>query len=294
MKSKSEKQSLRFEEDTSMHKTVDSFRFTQTIFLLITTVLMSSCSGETSKNDAATSLLLAKESGDNGCTVAGLGSQLKAGYTAITTTSKPVSFALAGDTYYAVMQIKGAQIGTRVVLSRVAKVAVYTSSSCPLELNVAPLAKEGTEYTKTESSQTILTFIKSGSYLIYLYQKESASDNPLSVLTDGTPVQTVSDSDLSDILNGGSTKTFKFACLVGGGVCQNYYGNLTSCFSGTKQASKCTETGVVGSCKVTQSSVGFIISVYTAPLTGGGAGTAAAHCSSISGTYVNGSTVQTP
>ncbi|WP_425270017.1 hypothetical protein [Leptospira congkakensis] len=251
------------------------------------------CSGETSKNNAASSLLLAKESGADGCTVAGLGTQIKAGYTGITTTSQSVSLSLAGDTYYGVMQIAGAQIGTRVVLSRYAKLSVYVSTSCPLDLSVAVLAKEGTEYTKVDSPATVITFSKAGSYLIYLYQKESASANPLTVLTDGTPVQNVSDSDLSDLLNGGSIKTFKFACAVGGGVCQNYYGYLTSCLTGTKQASKCTETSVVGSCKVTQSSVGYIISVYTAPLTGG-AGTAAAHCSGISGTYVDGATVQTP
>ena len=269
-------------------------KVTYLLFVLQIGLIHSFCSGETSNNDAATSLFLAKETGENGCTVAGLGSQLKAGYTGITTSSQSVSFLPAGDTYYAVMQIKGAQIATRVVLSRVAKVAVYTSTSCPLELNIAPLAKEGTEYTKTDSGQTIISFTKAGSYLLYVHQKESGTSNPLSVLTDGTAVQTVSDSDLSDLLNGGSTKTFKFACVVGGGVCQNYYGYLTSCLSGTKQTAKCTETSVVGSCKVTQSSVGYIISVYTAPLTGGGAGTAAAHCSGISGSYVDGSTVQTP
>ncbi|TGK48211.1 hypothetical protein [Leptospira bouyouniensis] len=264
------------------------------LFSFLVIFFNSYCSGETSNNDAATSLFLAKESGESGCTVAGLGSQLKAGYTGITTTSQAVSFLLAGDTYYAVMQIKGAQIGTRVVLSRLTKVAVYTSTSCPLELNIAPLAKEGTEYTKTDGSQTIINFTKAGSYLLYVYQKESGTANPLSVLTDGTAVQTVSDSDLADLLNGGSTKTYKFACAIGGGVCQNYYGYLTSCLSGTKQTAKCTETSVVGSCKVTQSSVGYIISVYTAPLTGGGGGTAATHCSGISGSYVDGSTVQTP
>ncbi|MCW7470659.1 hypothetical protein ND863_13975 [Leptospira kanakyensis] len=267
------------------------------LFLLLMSFFLFSvffgCSGETSKNDAATSLVLAKETGADGCTVAGLGTQIKAGYTGITTTSQSVSFALAGDTYYAVMQITGAQIGTRVVLSRYAKLSVYVSTSCPLDLSAAVLAKEGTEYSKADSPATVITFTKAGSYLFYLYQKESASVNPLTVLTDGTPVQTISDSDLSDLLNGGSTKTFKFACAVGGGVCQNYYGYLTSCLSGTKQTSKCTETSVVGSCKVTQSSVGYIISVYTAPLTGG-AGTAATHCSGISGTYVDGATVQTP
>ncbi|TGL21615.1 hypothetical protein EHQ47_10020 [Leptospira bourretii] len=252
------------------------------------------CSGESSKNDATTSLLLAKESGANGCTVAGLGTQIKAGYTGITTTSQSVSFALAGDTYYAVMQIAGAQIGTRVVLSRYAKVSVYVSTSCPLDLSSATLAKEGTEYSKVDSPATVITFTKAGSYLIYLYQKESGTANPLTVLTDGTPVQTISDSDLSDLLNGGSTKTFKFACDLGSGVCQNYYGYLTSCLSGTKQSAKCTETSVVGSCKVTQSGVGYIIGVYTAPKTGGGGGTAATHCSGLSGTYVDGATVQTP
>ncbi|PJZ45722.1 hypothetical protein [Leptospira brenneri] len=264
-------------------------------FLVNFTILVClTCSGETSKNDAATSLALAKESGADGCTVAGLGTQIKAGYTGITTTSQSVSFSLAGDTYYAVMQIAGAQIGTRVVLSRYAKLSVYVSTSCPLDLSSAVLAKDGTEYSKVDSPATVITFTKAGSYLLYLYQKESGSVNPLTVLTDGTPVQNISDSDLTDLLNGGSIKTFKFACAVGGGVCQNYYGYLTSCLSGTKQTSKCTETSVVGSCKVTQASVGYIISVYTAPLTGGGAGTAATHCSGISGTFVNGSTVQTP
>lgn len=273
-------------------------RFKQNTFLILYLVsLVTSttfCSGETSNNGATTSLLLAKETGADGCTVAGLGTQIKAGYTGITTTSQSVTFSLAGDTYYAVMQIAGAQIGTRVVLSRYAKVATYVSTSCPLDLSTAVLAKEGTEYSKVDSPATVISFTKAGSYLIYLYQKESASSNPLTVLTDGTAVQTISDSDLSDLLNGGSTKTFKFACELGTGVCQNYYGYLTSCLSGTKQTSKCAETSVLGSCKVTQSSVGFIISVYTAPLTGGGGGTAATHCSGISGTYVDGSTVQTP
>jgi len=266
------------------------------IFLLVFVVILSTvhCSGETSKNDTATSLLLAKESGTNGCTVAGLGTQIKAGYTGITTTAKSVSFGLSGDTHYAVMQIAGAQIGTRVVLSRYAKLTVYVSSSCPLDLSSAILAKDGTEYTKVESPETIINFTKSGSYLIYLYQKEDPSSYPLTVLTDGTPVQVISDSDLTDILNGGSTKTFKFACDLGSGVCQNYYGYLTSCLSGTKQTAKCTETGAVGSCKVTQSGVGYIISVYTAPLTGGGGGTAATHCTGVSGTYLDGSTIQTP
>ncbi|MBM9545694.1 hypothetical protein JWG40_01585 [Leptospira sp. 201903074] len=272
---------------------VRKIQITFGIFLALIFLFSVHCSGETSKNDATTSLLLAKESGADGCTVAGLGTQIKAGYTGITTTSKSVSFSLAGDTYYAVMQIAGAQIGTRVVLSRYAKVSLYVSTSCPLDLSSAVLAKDGTEYSKVDSPATVITFSKAGSYLIYLYQKESAVVNPLTVLTDGTPVQTVSDSDLSDLLNGGSTKTFKFACELGSGVCQNYYGYLTSCLSGTKQTSKCTETSVVGSCKVTQASVGYIISVYTAPMTGG-AGTAAVHCSGISGTYVDGSTVQTP
>ncbi|WP_232227716.1 hypothetical protein [Leptospira wolbachii] len=266
------------------------------VLLLAFVVILSTvhCSGKTANNDATTSLLLAKESGTNGCTVAGLGTQIKAGYTGITTTSKNVSFALAGDTHYAVMQIAGAQIGTRVVLSRYAKLTVYVSSSCPLDLSSAILAKDGTEYTKVDSPATVINFTKSGSYLIYLYQKEDPSSHPLTVLTDGTPVQAISDSDLTDILNGGSTKTFKFACDLGSGVCQNYYGYLTSCLSGTKQTAKCTETGAVGSCKVTQSSVGFIISVYTAPLTGGGGGTAATHCTGVSGTYVDGATIQTP
>lgn len=292
MKFKLGKRFFRFEAGRVMVRMIQM----RLVFLLVVSLIFSTlfCSGKTANNDATTSLLLAKESGENGCTVAGLGTQIKAGYTGITTTAKTVSFSLSGDTHYAVLQIAGAQIATRVVLSRYAKVTVYVSSSCPLDLSSAVLANEGTEYTKVDSPATIINFTKSGSYLIYLYQKEDPTTNPLTVLTDGTPVQAISDSDLTDILNGGSTKTFKFACNLGSGVCQNYYGFLTSCLSGTKQTSKCTETSAVGSCKVTQSSVGFIISVYTAPLTGGGGGTASTHCTGLSGTYVDGATIQTP
>ncbi|MDF3820560.1 hypothetical protein P3G55_11650 [Leptospira sp. 96542] len=264
------------------------------IFLILICVFLVFCSGESSSNAAASALLLPKETGESGCTVAGLGTQLKAGYTGITTSSQTVKFEQVGTTHYAVNQLTGAQIGTRIVYSRFVKPTLFISTSCPLDMTTASVAKEGTEYTKSDSPTTI-TFTKAGSYLVYLYQTESPITDPLTVLTDGTPVKTDSDSDLTDILNGGTSKTFKFACDgVTTDLCQNYYGSLTSCLSGGNyQTAKCTEDGtVVGSCKVSQSSIGHIISVFYSGSYN--TTTATAYCSGISGTYVDGTTVQSP
>ncbi len=255
--------------------------------------LLVACSGKTSSNAAATAALFPKETGADGCTVYGLSTQVKAGYTGITTSSQSVNYRLSGQTYYAVLQIAGAQIGTNVVLNRDLKPNIYNSSSCPLDLDAAPLTKEGTEYTRTVADTTTISFLKSGSYLLYLYQQPDPNTTPTTVLTTGTPVQAISGDSLTDILNGGSTTTFKFACDgVATGVCQNYYGSFSSClFGGTKQSGKCTEDGtVVGSCKIAQSGVGTIVSVYRPSLD---LSSAQALCTSP-GVFQAGTTVQTP
>jgi len=258
--------------------------------LLFISIFSIVCSGKTTNNNAATALLLPTESGADGCTIAGIGNQIKAGYTGITTTAKTVQFKKQGSTYYAVMQITGAQIATNVAFNQNINLSVYSSSSCPLKLDTDPLTKEGTEYNRTVSGgTTTYAFIKAGSYLFYLYQNQSTENSSLTVITTGTAVQTGS---LTDLLNGNSTTAFKFACDTssGAGTCQNYYGSFTSCLSGTKQTSKCTEDGtVVGSCKLAQSGIGTIVTVYRPPMT---LGTATAACSS--GTFQAGTTVQTP
>ncbi|WP_242935148.1 hypothetical protein [Leptospira kobayashii] len=252
------------------------------------------CSGKTANSSSATALLLANESGVTGCTIAGIGNQIKAGYTGITTTSGKVQFKLVGDTYYAVMQITGAQIATNVVFNQDINMSVYSSSSCPLKLDTDPLTKDGTEYTRTVSNgATTFAFLKAGSYLFYLYQKQNPDNAPLTVITTGTPVQSLSGGSLTDLLNGNSSTTFKFACdNPSTGICQNYYGSFTDCLSGgTKQTAKCTEDAtVVGSCKLKQSGIGAIISVYKPPLV---LATATSACSSP-GTFQAGTSVQTP
>lgn len=276
--------------------------FTKISVLVFIGILASSilfkCSGESSSLDKTSALLLPKETGENGCTVAGLGGQLKAGYTGITTTAKTVVFEKQNDTYFGVQQLAGAQIGTRIVYSKVLKPDVYISSSCPLDLDTATKAMEGEYYTSSTETGTVLTFIKAGSFLVYLNQKEDPTTSPFTVLTDGTAVQSISDSDLADILNGNSTKTYKFSCddITANDRCQNYYGSFTSCLSGgTKQNTLCDSDGtptIIGSCKLTQSGIGTIVTVLYDP--GYNSTTAEAYCTGVSGTYVDGTTIQTP
>ncbi len=286
-----------FPSEVGRMKTKSLLKYKIFILFLISLALPF-CSGETTSLDRTSALLLPKESGENGCTVAGLGGQLKAGYTGITTSAKPVKFEKQNDTWYGVQQLAGAQIGTKIEYSKVLKPDLYVSTSCPLDLNLDTNAKEGEYYTKLDSKGTTLTFTKAGSFLVYLNQKEDPASSPFTVLTSGTPVQSISDSDLTDILNGNSSKTFKFSCddITTNGRCQNYFGSFTSCLSGgTKQTSKCDEDGtpaIIGSCKLTQSGIGTIVTILYGPTYN--STTAQTYCSGVSGTYVNGTAVQTP
>ncbi|MDZ4726672.1 MAG: hypothetical protein SH817_10985 [Leptospira sp.] len=262
--------------------------------LLSIFLILSACGGTKSTDSTTAAVLLANESGADGCTITGISNQIKAGYTEIATTSKTVSTRAVQDTYYAVVQVKGGQIGTNIVFNQNLTPYFYKSTSCPLKLDTDVLAAEGTDYTKT-LTETSLTFtlLKASSYLIYFYSKTNYEANGLTVVTTGTALQAVSDATLTGILNG-STTTFQFACddSASTGICQNYYGSFTSCLAGgTKQTSKCTETNVVGSCKLSQSGIGTIVSVYTSP-TIADATAASAKCTS--GTFQSGSTVQTP
>ncbi|MCZ8158089.1 MAG: hypothetical protein O9264_18360 [Leptospira sp.] len=265
------------------------------LFLILCFFILS-CNTKSDDTSSTAASLLARESGADGCTVAGISNQLKAGYTNVSTTSQVVNTRLVGDTYYAIVQVKGAQIATNIVFNQVLSPNVYLSSSCPLNLDSDTRAITGTEYNLTVvGSTTTISFLKSGSYLLYLYSKSNYQTDGLTVIATGTALQSVSDSTLTDLLNGtSSTSTFKFACdnSSSTGICQNYYGLFSDCLSGgTKQTSKCTETNVVGSCKLTTSSVGTIVSVYTSPII---ANTSAAQALCTSGTYQSGTTVQTP
>ncbi len=265
------------------------------LFLILCFFILS-CNTKSDDTSSTAASLLARESGADGCTVAGISNQLKAGYTNVSTTSQVVNTRLVGDTYYAIVQVKGAQIATNIVFNQVLSPNVYLSSSCPLNLDSDTRAITGTEYNLTVvGSTTTISFLKSGSYLLYLYSKSNYQTDGLTVIASGTALQSVSDSTLTDLLNGtSSTSTFKFACdnSSSTGICQNYYGLFSDCLSGgTKQTSKCTETNVVGSCKLTTSSVGTIVSVYTSPII---ANTSAAQALCTSGTYQSGTTVQTP
>lgn len=264
-------------------------------FLIITFCLnfVLFCGGKSSKSSAASTVLLAKESGSDGCTVVGIGNQIKAGYTPVTTTPSFVRGVVFQDTYYSVIQIKGALPATNIVFNQDIKPNIYLSTSCPLNLDSDVLAKEGTDYTRTVIGiTTTIGFLKAGSYLLYYLNRANIEASGLTVITTGTAVSSTSDDSLTALLNGTSATTFKFACNTSStGICQNFFGLFIDCLSGgTKQTAKCTETGAVGSCKLSQASIGTIISVYTSPLT---TATAPSSCSSP-GTYLAGSTIQTP
>ena len=272
--------------------------FTLSFFIFLCLFLFlffSVCGGKSSTSATTAASLLANESGADGCTVTGISNQIKAGYTNVSTTSQTVNTRQIQETYYSVVQVQGAQLATNVVFNQVVTPNLYKSTSCPLRLDSDILAVEGTDFTKTiVGTTTTVSFLKAGSYLIYMYSKTNYQTSGLTVIATGTALSSVSDATLTDILNGTSTSAYKFSCddSSSTGICQNYYGLFTDCLSGgTKQSSKCTETNVVGSCKYSSASVGTIITVYTSPKV---ADSAAAQAKCTSGTYQSGSTVQSP
>ncbi len=264
------------------------------LVIVICGYISLACGGKSTSNAATAASLLPKESGTDGCTISGISNQIKAGYTLASATQSAVNTRLIQDTYYAIVQVKGAQIATNIVFNQDVSPNIYSSTSCPLNLDSDSLAVVGTAYSRTVTgSTTTISFLKSGSYLLYLYSKTNFQTSGLTVIATGTALQTVSDDAVAGLLSG-STTTFVFACndASASGICQNYFGLFSSCLSGgTKQSSKCSETNVVGSCKLTQASVGTIISVYTSPIL---ATSSAAQAKCTSGTFQSGSTVQTP
>ncbi len=269
--------------------------FSFALCLVLFWALLMVCKNEKSNTGSTAASLLGAESGADGCTVAGISNQIKAGYTNVTTTSTIVNTRQVQDTYYSVVQVKGAQIGTNVVFNQAISPNVYVSSTCPLNLDSDRKAVAGEDANVTIiGSTTTVSFIKASSYLIYFYSKTNYQTSGLTVIATGTALSTDSDSTLTGILNGTSTSTYKFSCNDSSstGICQNYYGLFTDCLSGgTKQSSKCSETNVVGSCKTTSSGIGTIITVYTSPKI---ADSATAQTKCTSGTYQSGTTVQTP
>lgn len=265
------------------------------LLLLMILVSVSFCKNEDSDTTTTTASLLAAETGADGCTIAGISNQIKAGYTNVSTSSQTVQTRQIQDTFYAIVQVKGAQIGTTVIFNQAVSPNIYVSTSCPLNLDSDTLAVAGTAYSiSTVGSTTTISFLQASSYLIYMYSRTNYQTAGLTVIAAGTALSTVSDSTLTSLLNGSSTTTYKFSCdnSSSTGICQNYYGLFTDCLSGgTKQTSKCTETNVLGSCKYTSSSIGTIITVYTSPNI---TSSSSAQSLCTSGTYQSGTTVQTP
>ncbi|TGL57372.1 hypothetical protein EHQ58_13850 [Leptospira ognonensis] len=265
------------------------------LLLQLILVFVLFCKNEDSDTATTTASLLAAETGADGCTIAGISNQIKAGYTNVSTTSQSVQTRQVQDTFYAIVQVKGAQIGTTVIFNQAVSPNIYVSTSCPLNLDSDALAVVGTAYSiSTVGSTTTISFLQASSYLIYMYSRTNYQTAGLTVITAGTALSTVSDSALTDLLNGSSSTTFKFSCdnSSSTGICQNYYGAFTDCLSGgTKQTTKCTETNVLGSCKYTSSSIGTIVTVYTSPII---TSSTSAQSLCTSGTYQSGTTVQTP
>ncbi len=305
---------MRLQNSSHLHTIFHSFAMKASIlsFFLILFALHCGGNSTTGASNTATTAALLQESGSEGCTVSGINNQIRAGYTLIETTSKGVNFRLVQDTYYSVMQIKGAMIGTTIQFNKEIKPTVYQSSSCPLNLDTDVLTKNGSEYTLTQSlNRTQISFNKASSYLLYFYMKEVPLDFGLTVSSAGTPVQIAGDS-LSGLFGTGSTSasgtsssanTFQFACNNATvGACANYFLSstgttaITTCSLGptsaTKQTARCTETDIVATCKQSLVGVGTIITLYTSPLT---SSTASSLCpSSTGGTFATGSTIPSP
>ncbi|WCL47884.1 hypothetical protein [Leptospira sp. GIMC2001] len=253
-----------------------------TIFILL--VCIFSCGGNSDdSDDNSVFALLPQESGDDGlCTVTGLNSQFKAGFTRASTETQNVALARINTTRYGVILVKNANIGTVLEITASIDPDIYTSSTCPLNVQTDTAATANTEYTQTNTSGTTITFIKSGSYLVYFYLLNQSDDSAsFTAVLSGTPVST-------DGASTGATDdlTFNKSC-TSSGACSEIYGTETDCLSGeTDDTEKCSTDDVLGTCKQPKTD-GYRLSLFYNSFVGGST-IATAVCSGLSGTYVSG------
>jgi hypothetical protein len=191
--------------------------------------------------------LLPDEDGlDGKCTVAGLGSSIRAGFTKLDTTNQKVKVEIVGNSGYAVLQISGANPGTIWEINRKVSPDIYIDSSCPLQLDSSSPAESGKEYTITGDSPPKTQFLKKGNYLIYLVFTDLTNLDQLRSKVSGTALSP----------NGGvpgvGDLDFVKSCQTGTDTCTELFGNETNCGSSGAELGagvRCPTNNVLGVCR---------------------------------------------
>lgn len=255
------------------------------IFNFSILLIMSCGSGGEATDPNSLFALLPSESGADGlCTVSGLGSQVKAGFTSASTTEQPVLFRELRETSYSVVQVSNANVGTVLEISAKLDPDVYPASSCPLDLDRMEVSESGTDFLMAqETSKTKITFLKQGSYLVYSQVQNRNLEQIITALLSGTP----------PTASGGSTGTvgdltFNKSCNnTGTKICTNLYGTEKTCQSGeTEGSSICSKDNAFGICRISSTGAYKFIVFYN-----GGSWnslTAPAACSTQSGSFSTG------
>lgn len=203
------------------------------------------CSPKKSDSDDAMLALLPLENGSDGkCTVSGLGSQIRAGFTNATTTSQTVNFQEIQGTSYSVIKVADANIGTALEVSVNINPDIYSSSSCPLNVQTAEYLEKGKGYSLDAGSTSKITFLKKGTYLVYFQIQNRDQSTPIHVILSGTPTT-------SAPVEGVGSLTFNKSCKnTSIKICTNLYGTESTCKSGeVEDTGLCTTTDVFGICR---------------------------------------------
>ncbi|MCC5814950.1 MAG: hypothetical protein JJT78_09355 [Leptospira sp.] len=252
------------------------------LILIFCIYVSLSCGGGGSTNDANSLFaLLPKESGDDGlCTVSGLGSQVRAGFTVSGTEEQPVRFQEIRETSYAVVLVKGANVGTVLEISSNINPDIYATDSCPIETDRTQAAESGKDYTLQAGATTNISFLKRGSYAAYFQIRDRDQSQAITTKISGTPTTAPGSSS-----SGVGNLTFNKSCTNDGlKTCTNLYGNVTTCDGGeTEGAEICSKDNVFGVCRVPSTGGYKFISLYTSGWSDTTLATGA--CTAQSGTF---------
>lgn len=254
------------------------------IFSLFATIQCGSGSSGTDPNSLFS--VLPKESGDDGiCTVTGLGSQIRSGFTDATTQEQTIRFQDIRETSYAVVRVSNANIGTVLELTNMGDPDLYPTGSCPLPLDTVEPASSGSQFASTRDGDTTkITFLRSGSYMTYSQLPNRNPALEYKAKLSGTPQSqgSGSSSAVGDL-------TFNQSCKNDGlGLCTNIYGTEKTCGDGeTETSEKCSAENVFGVCRIPKTDEGYRFTVFYNNGTWNEL-TAQAGCTAQSGTFSSG------
>lgn len=235
------------------------------IILLITKlfVLVSCSSSKQSDTENSLVSLLAKEDLSQGiCTVRGIGSSIRAGFTQAKVEEQSIYFLSTGNTHYAVVGIQDANPGTELNLNFPIQFDLYKSSECPLDLDRVELAQSKKDYIHVKTTDTKITFLKKGSYMGYIQiPKNSFPSATPTMYLSGTPT-----GGSQQQVPGVGSLTFTKACNnTNLNLCTELFGSESNCDSGESELpnqDRCSTANVLGVCRRPIGETGYRFTIF--------------------------------